>query len=705
MLFKTQAAPRALLLAVGALALAPASKAAADESLRHETLAVSPTQLDEIIVTGARNPEDPPVVATSRARLSRTPGAVAVVSAESYAARYAANLADVLRDVPGVYAQKKWGGDLRLSIRGSGIGNASHNRGTLLAQDGIPFNEADGFGDFQLIDPLIARYTEVYKGGNALRFGGSLLGGAINFVTPTGRTASAANLIRLDGGSYGTARAHAEVARVYGDWDVFAAATAQQADGWREQSRGQQQFGSINIGRRLGEDREVRLLVSGGYVHQEIPGSVTLADALNRPEAANAGNKTLNYQRDMASVRTTLQTRWRLNDETVFEGGVYGVWKDLDHPIFQVVDQQSRNYGVFGRLDWSGHAFGRAADAFYGLSYRSGDLDANQWLNLAGSHGAHTARSDQNATGLDVFVEGRLFVTDHLAVVAGGAFGRAERDYQSYALPPVPGVAASFNLATGKTWDWFAPRIGLLWQSESGAQAYANITRSIEPPNFSALSPTAQGFQALVPQEAVTYEVGTRGRTGAFTWDLSVYRAELKHELLNFIVEAGVPAATFNAGPTVHQGIEAGLDWRIAPAFAGGSWRLRQTYAWSDFHFDGDRIYGDHQLPVVPPHLYRAELRYDNAAGWFVAPSVEWSIKDAWVDYQNTLKSPSYAVASLNAGWTSDNGVSLFLDLRNLTDERYISNFGAVTDARRASTSVFFPGEGRSLFVGISRAF
>ena len=115
-----------------------------------------------------------------------------MVSAESYANRYAPGVADLLRDVPGVYAQKKWGGDTRLSIRGSGIGNAVHNRGTLLAQDGVPFNEADGFGDFQLIDPSIARYTEVFKGGNALRFGGALLGGAINLVTPAGRDSSPA---------------------------------------------------------------------------------------------------------------------------------------------------------------------------------------------------------------------------------------------------------------------------------------------------------------------------------------------------------------------------------------------------------------------------------------------------------------------------------------------------------------------------------
>ncbi|WP_420480150.1 TonB-dependent receptor family protein [Brevundimonas sp. FT23028] len=679
----TSAAPCALLLAAIA---SPALAAGPDQD---------PTTLDTVIVTGSRNPEDPAVVAEARERLSRTPGAVAVISAESYQDRYAANLADVLRDAPGVYAQRKWGGDVRLSIRGSGIGNASHNRGTLLAQDGVPFNEADGFGDFQLIDPLIARYTEVYKGGNALRFGGALLGGAINLVTPTGHTAGSDYSLRLDGGSYGTVRAHAEGAGVRGDWDGFAAVTGLTTDGWRDWSTGQEQHASVNIGRRFGQDREVRLLVSGGYIHQDIPGSLTLSQALTTPEQANAGNRALHYQRDMASVRTTLQTRWRLNDSTVFEGALYGTWKDLDHPIFQVIDQQSRNYGVFGRFDWQGQVAGLRADAFYGLWYRQGDLDAKQWVNLAGSHGALTARSFQNATGLDVFAEGRLFVTDRLAVVAGGTWGRAGRDYQSFATP-----GGGFNLDTDRTFDWFVPRVGLLWENETGSQVFANVTRSVEPPNFSAMSPTVGGFQPLVPQEAVTVEAGTRGRRGPLTWDLTVYRAELEHELLNFIVQPGIPAATFNAGPTIHQGIEAGLDWRIVPSV-----RLRQTYAFSDFVFDGDLAYGDNDLPVVPPHLYRAELRYDHPAGWFIAPSVEWSMSDSWVDYANTLKAPSYAVAHLNAGWSLRGGVSLFADVRNLFDERYVSNFSAVTDARVASTAVFFPGEGRSAFVGVRLAY
>lgn len=661
--------------------------------------------VDSVIVTARPDPEDPPVVAAARERLSETPGAVAVISAESYRSRFAASLADVLRDAPGVYAEKKWGGDLRLSIRGSGIGNSSHNRGTLLAQDGVPWNEADGFGDFQLIDPLIARYTEVYKGGNALRFGGSLLGGAVNIVTPTGRDNPDANLTRVETGAFGSRRLHAEAAREWDDWDAFAAVTGASQEGFRQNSEGQQQYATLNVGRRLGEGFSLRLIVNAGYVHQEINGSITLAQALANPGAANPTNLAQNYQRDMASVRASLQGRLEISPSVGLEVGLYGVWKDLDHPIFQVVDQQSRNWGLFGRFNWKGEALGRRADAFWGVYARTGDLDARQWRNLAGSHGFLTARSKQNAEALDLFAEGRLFLTDELALVGGGAYGHAARNYVSYrVVPGVAGFPPTFDAVIDKDFQWLAPRLGFLWQDASGVQVYGNLTRSVEPPNFSALAPTAAGFVPLKPQKAWTAELGARGRIGPALFDVAAYRAELRDELLNFQVDParGIPAPTFNAGPTVHQGIEAGLDFDITPRL-----RLRQTYAWNDFRFDGDRVYRSNRLPVTPEHLYRAELRYEHPAGWFVAPSLQWTPKDVWVDYANTLKAPGYAVLSLSAGWRAANGVSLFLDARNLTDERYVSNVSAVTDARIPSVSkaVFFPGEGRSAFVGLSMSF
>jgi iron complex outermembrane receptor protein len=219
--------------------------------------------------------------------------------------------------------------------------------------------------------------------------------------------------------------------------------------------------------------------------------------------------------------------------------------------------------------------------------------------------------------------------------------------------------------------------------------------------NFSSLAPTT-GASASETKEAWTGEVGTRGRVGAFIWDVAFYHAKLRKELLTYAVNPaqGIPAPTFNADETTHQGLEAGLDWEIMNGL-----RLRQTYMWSDFRFKDDVQYSDNRLPVVPEHFYRAELRYRTQDGFWIAPSVEWSIKDTYVDYMNTLKAPSYGVFNLGLGQEFKGGVSLFVDIRNLTDERYVSNFTAVTNAQTASTAVFFPGDARSVYGGVALTF
>lgn len=654
-----------------------------------------PVVLAEVVVTGRRDPTDPAVAARARAEAQETPGAVAVVSREQYADHLAMHLGDALHAVPGVYAEKRWGEEVRLSIRGSGVGNSNHNRGVVLAQDGVPFNQADGFGDFQEIDLLSARYIEVFKGGNAIRFGGATMGGAIQLNTPTGRDAPERNEVRLEAGSFGTWRAHGEMARAWGDMDLWAGVSVLGVEGWRDHSAQASQRLSLNLGHRFGEEREVRVLFSAADIENEIPGALTLTQAMEDPTMAAAANVAKDYRRDMTSLRGSVQTRWRLDEAWSFEGGLYGAVKDLDHPILVVIDQQSRNIGAFGRLDWSGALSGLNADLFLGAWLRDGVLDGLTFQNNAGERGALTGDNTQRATAVDAFAEGRLFVTERLALVAGGSWGWTTRDYADH-LNPARDASKDF--------EWFAPRVGLLWEDDGGRQLFANLTRSVEPPHFSALVQTPHpDFVPVEAQEAWTVEIGARGRKGPLVWDVALYRMAVENELLTFLTAPDVPATTFNARDTVHQGLEAGLDWTI---WRDGERRLKlhQTYAWTDLRFDGDPHYGDGRLPVVPEHHYHAELAYD-AGRWSIAPSVQWTPKDSWVDYANTLKSPGYAVWSLNATLAVTPGIKLFLDARNLTDERYIANASAVTDARVASTAVFWPGEGRSAFVGLRTSF
>jgi len=697
MSLKTTAAPRALLLA----ALVASPSLALAEPITPPT--EDPvTTLDSVIVTGRRNPEDPAVVAEARAVLSRTPGAVAVVSSESYENRFAQGFSDTLRNVPGVLAQKRYGEESRLSIRGSGIAQGFHQRGVLFAQDGVPFADADGFSDFQGIDPLSARYIEVYKGSNTLRFGGAQLGGAINLVTPNGRTATQDLMLQAEAGSWGFRRLHAQVAGERGDWDAFVGVTALEADGYRQHSDQSQGRVTASVGRSFGEDREIRLIAQAADIQQSIPAAVSLNAALTNPRATTPVTIANDYARDLTLKRLTLQGRWRFDDSTLFEGAVWGWSKDLFHPIFQVVDNQTDTAGAYARIDWTGSLGGMKADAFYGFSYRDGDNDAKRFLNIAGQRGAVQASGVQQATGLDVFAEGRLFVTDQIALVAGGSYGKATRDYADR-LNPINNASVDY--------DWFSPRLGLLWQDDTGLQIFANITRSVEPPTYGALvQATSPGFTTIDIQDAWTGEVGARGRRGAFAWDVVAYRSDIEGEILNFIVLVNAPAATFNADKTIHQGIEAGLDWTLPFQLADGSLMLRQTYAFSDFRFDGDVRWGDNTLPVVPEHQYRAELTWRHPSGVSLTPSVEWRPRDVWVDYENTFKAPGYALMGLNASFDLGDRVTVYADLRNLTDERYVGEFTAVPNASptptnprdpRDAQAVFFPGEGRSAFIGL----
>jgi len=655
----------------------------------------SASRVESVIVTATRVPEDPPIVAATRERLSRTPGAVAIVAAEAYETRMAVGMPDLLRDVPGVLSNKRYGEESRLSIRGSGIDQSYHQRGVLIAQDGVPFADADGFSDFQKVDALGARYIEVYKGGNALRFGGAQLGGAVNLVTPNGRTAESENLLRVEAGSFGTLRGAGALARTLGDWDLYASVSALQADGYREHSAQDQVRGTLNIGRSFGEDQDVRLIVYRADVDQEVPGTLSLSDALNHPKRAGAGVVDNDWARDQDTTRVTLQTHWRFSDALVFEGGIYTTRTDVHHPIPIVIDQNIDTQGAFGRFDWSGELAGHKADLFAGVYYRQGKNDQGLFVNDGGHNGFQFGDGRQEATALDLFAEGRWFATERFALVAGGSYGRATRDYRD-----------NLNAANDaqRNFDWFAPRVGVLWQNESGVQVYGNVTRSVEPPHYGAL--VQAPYPGLVPvdsQEAWTVEAGTRGRNGVLTWDVAFYRSRIEGELLSFNAATGYPAAFFNAGDTVHQGLEASLDWRLIEG-SHSSLTLRQTYAWSDFRFDGDPVYGDNRLPVVPEHQYRLVLEWVHSSGFFVEPAVDWRISDVQVDYANTLKAPSYALINLDVGWRRGS-LSLFIDGRNLTDKRYAAEFGAVTDARSAQTNVFYPGEGRSAFAGASWRF
>lgn len=627
-------------------------------------------EADKTIIVTASMARD-----TAETRLARTPGGADLVTHADYADRTVISLRDTLAFSPGVYTQPRFGQEVRISIRGSGLSRGFHMRGLTLLQDGIPINLADDNGDFQELEPVFFDHLEVYRGANALHLGSGTLGGAINGVTPTGRDARGL-YVRLDGGSFGMARAFAAFGLAGTQADAWAAISADRHDGDRDHAQRQSLRVHGNVGLPLGAEMTSRFYASFNTLDQKLPGALSANMVLAAPRTGNAiGNQA----RDITSLRLQNRTTAKFGSVTV-EGGAFVNWKQLYHPIFQVVDQKSTDRGLFARLDWSAGPL----SVTLGGESRWGTIDARRFVNVNGSRGALTFNATQSARTTTLYGEARLVALPHVTVVAGLIHADGSRE-QAQTIPATITGRASFSTTS--------PKLGLLWEPVEGVQIYGNVSRSAEFPTFVELAQVA-AFVPVKEQAAWTWELGSRGQLGPLDWDVSLYRADVTGEMLQFTVDANIPASTFNAGRTRHQGVELGLS------FEPTAWlRIRQIWQHSDFRFRGDREFGNNRLPVVPRNVLRTELRLGSEA-LHVSPQIEWVPQGAFADYRNATRPAGYALISLSAGASVRRGIDLFVDVRNLADERAVGDVSAAISATPASV-IFYPVERRALYAGV----
>lgn len=640
-----------------------------------------------------------PTTAQATRQIEQIPGAAEVVPDTAFKNTPARTVKDVLDSVAGVFAQPKWGEDTRLSIRGSGLSRNFHLRGVQLTMDGIPINTADGYGDFQEVDPTAYRYVEVYKGANALRFGANSLGGAINFVVPTGRDAALFDG-RADLGSFGFRRLQGSSGGVYGPADYFVTGSWLRQDGFRDHSSGESFRGSANVGYRLSPDAETRFYFNGNDIRQRIPGAVTKQMALSSPRTAAAINVANDWQRNIDSVRIANKTAVRFGPTTV-EFGLFGVDRHLMHPIFQWLDYQYRDYGGFVRVQDERMLAGHANRLIAGVNLLNGTIDNRQFANLPGAaKGPLLSSSLDSADNLSAYVENAFYVVPTVALVTGLQFLHATRERSDRFL--------SDGDQSGRTrFDIASPKIGVLWDVDPAWQVFANVSRSAEVPSFgesSSFPAPVIPFTSIRAQRATTYEIGTRGRRPDYSWDIALYRAEIRDELQCLYASFG-NCNVVNADRTIHQGLEAGVGVMLLKSmFRAGPepdrlW-LQAAYTLNDFRFDNDPAFGNNVLPGAPRHFVRAELLYRHPSGFYAGPQLEWVPEGYFVDSANTLTTEPYAIWGLKAGYDDGKQFSAYAEARNLANTAYIAS-ASIIDRANPGLPLFEPGTGRAFYAGM----
>ncbi len=632
---------------------------------------------------------------------SLTPGGVTLVEAEDLKERSVVTLGDMLRYVPGMWTATGSTGDgTFISSRGSNLDAVAYDgNGMKLMIDGLPVTAADGNNHNTFIDPLAARYAVIARGANAMTYGASTLGGAINFITPTARTAD--NEAYLSVGSHGTVQNSVTGGVVAGDFDGLVTVEQRSYDGFRGHQ--EQQRGGVyaNTGWQINDKVENRFYVTYVDNDQELPGSLSQAQFDEDPYQANPSNIPGNFLYDVEKWRVANRTESNLSDTSNLVVGFSFEDQSLYHPIVEnpffslLIDNDQTTFGTTVRYD---KKLGNH-DLLLGLNYGETRVKGGNYQHSGGIRGALSTKVDNQADNLELFAIDRWHFAERWTLVYGAQAVTGSREVSNV------DAASGVERNPKDDYDSINPRLGMIYQLADLSELFANVSKLYEAPTLYQLEDDVQANnETLDPMQGVVGEVGTRGtaplgQASQWNWEVSVYYAQIEDEILS-IDDPSAPGTSLatNIEDTIHAGVEALFGASLA--LGSNAQRIEPVFSltWNDFTFDDDPLYANNHLPVAPEFFIKGEVMYRHGNGFFAGPTFD-IVDDRFGDFANNKDIEGYELLGLRTGLERDNW-EVYLEGRNLTDEVYVSNV-SVSDNEAVNPVSIQAGEPRSFYAGV----
>ena len=326
----------------------------------------------------------------------------------------------------------------------------------------------------------------------------------------------------------------------------------------------------------------------------------------------------------------------------------------------------------------------------------------------------------------------------------------------------------------------FNPSIGIVWQAVDSLSMYGNISRGARVPTVIELGcardyaadnsngstnyqygcsiPTSLSADPYLKQvRSTAYEIGMRGRQDQYSWNIGLFRTELKDDILFMPLGRKNRGVFDNFGETLRQGVEMGFQGEVGRSRFG----VNYTYLLATFespatainpnnssHIVGSNLQtlvnikpGD-SLPGMPRHIvqanwnYRFSDRFDamlqmimhsfsyvrgnennehqprSAGNYYVGIN-----KVDKYDYLGKGTTPGYAIFNLRASYRFDGGFTLFVKADNIFDKKYATagdlgrtpfdgggNYRRQADGEVLYNNTTFigPGAPRAVWIGLA---
>ncbi|MGH1469757.1 MAG: TonB-dependent receptor family protein [Cellvibrionaceae bacterium] len=631
------------------------------------------------------------------------------------------HIQDALVRVPGVSLHQGNGQEYLPAIRSPVLTGAGACGAFLIAQDSIPLRAA-GFCN---VNELFEAYTETAKSIEVIRgpsnslYGSNAVHGVINVLLPhVPEQASGYAGIELGANDY--RREEVGYGTTFGEHGFVANLTTTHDGGYRDDAYYDQQKLQLRHETEL-KGWDLATTFTASNLNQETAGFVVGSDIyLDGSEA----KKNLNPEayRDVRSFRLYSQMEKKVDESNSIMVTPYLRKTEMDFlqhflPGDPLEENGQKSLGVM--FAWYGNGF-------------AGEMKNLNWV--AGVDFENTEGYLKQSQ--DAPTQGSAFL---VATIPNGQ----HYDYDVHAIQLAPYVHADFKLSsrlsmnggiriegmyydydnkmlTGRTRDdgtdcgfggcrysrpsdrdddftnWSA-QIGWLVTLTQDMNIFANVAKGFRAPQATELYrlQNAQVVADLDSEEILSLEVGLRGQSSQWNYELNLYRMEKEN-----VIFQDSSRINLSDGATEHLGAELSVGYQFTEAWDFALVANYGDHTYSNAQFSGGINIKNNQVDTAPKHFgaahlglqlsenMRAELEFVHMGSYYTDP-------------ENLHRYDGHDVLNLRTQWKVCSDIDVSIRVLNLLDERY---------AERADFSGFagdryFPGEPRSVYAALEYRF
>jgi len=616
----------------------------------------------------------------SQQPLLTVPAAVGTINSQQLQMQSSFSLVPAMNTIPGVRTEERSPGSYRLSIRGSLLRSPFGIRNVKIYMDEFSLTDAGGNTYLNLLDLSAIQNITVLRGPDGSLYGAN--SGGVVLIDPFGNhqqqsTAS----VGFDAGSYGSFRENIVLKEASKNNQLNISQSWQHADGYRQNSVLKRKFIQAANNWTYSPNGQLKALIFYSDLGYQTPGGLTLAQFLQKPEAARPATATIPGAVDQHAAVYNKTLFGGLSNETFYLPNlkhvvaVYGMHTNFDNPFITNEEVRLENtIGLRTYIELSSKPMDNLNWKFnLGTELQQTRSNINNYDNNKGVRGNLQAASN-------ILTKQSFYFTRFAATVLKKIHAEAALSLNDYRYNFTDiGSAAGNNRFT----PVLMPRLALSYQLSNSFAWRATISRGYSTPATAEVRPTSNIINNnLQAEKGWNYEIGFRkqDQNKRFNIDASVFYYRLNNAIVRRLNDNGTEYY-LNAGGTNQLGLEAQTSYQLIKLKSSGflrSLELRNSLALSKFrfrdYFNASSNYSGNRLTGVPNVVSVSQLNVVFPARFYFFAQHNYTSKIPLND-GNTAFANAYHLIQLKTGWnknlSSKTRLNVFAGINNLLNQHY----------------------------------